>query len=1016
MKRSSLVVSTVGLGALLASCAPDIPQNPKPNLVTMEFDPAAVPPVVPSPNDLAIDPTTGLVTVPPSPNDTPAQIEFNRTYLNTLDGFPMESVATAPTSGDLNPATLGTGVLVLDITNPAAPVPVAATPSYTAGSKVLTITPPDGAWTRGHEYVVVVVGGSQTGAVQGAQSGQQVTGSPAWGLVTSTVPVCALPDGGPGGPGSGCLPTTDLICTASGTTGSACAAAAAQLQQIQSAYSPLLTALSGAPFNIPRSNVAILWTFRITSQAEVAFNPDPTSPVIPFPNEILRTQPDGPVNLPPLPPGTPPALAQLVAGLNTLDGFSTTATIQSAVSFDFTGPGASALVQGLIDPATVVPPLAIGFVDVGGRGPSQGAPHVAYCLSNVTPGCPMVSPTLLDGGAKPQVLGVVPTTPLSERTTYAVYMTNAIRDTTGKAVIPSAIFAMVRLVQPIYANGKSQLSLLTDAQAAQLVQLQEGLAPLFAQLGLNGISRTNVVQAWAFTTQSTVSQLQQLAAAPYAVSDAGTPLIPPVPLWVQDVTTAVRAQLNAAGVPNAAIANFYTGDIIDPFAITSPQGTFNPGLAGTVPKQIPFIITVPTAAAPTAGYPVTIFGHGLTGNRTNAYAIANALASAGQVTIAIDEVWHGERGTCTGFGAYLDTALGPHGPLPDAGFPDSLACANPATMGCNSEGRCQLNNRGPPLVACNNALPTANQTCLLAGQNECAPDGICEGGAFAATFVPAPGVSIPVSGWNLINLANPFASRDNLRQQVIDNSQLARVLQSTNWATATGTTLTIDVTKINYSGQSLGGILGSLSNSVAFNVQNVGLNVPGGNPTEIILTSPSFAPLKAGFVAGLASAGVEPDSPTYDLVIDVYKWVLDPADPSNAAFFLTHPTGLASPFGPSIPAGRRTFIQWIVDDQTVPNPTTAELITAALHDPAANVGAVPPIPSTGIFRFQFNPVTSPLASPLTWDEIPTCNRHPFLLLPPSATCPATTPSNSGLTITGRAQTQIVGFLSGAAPY
>ncbi|HMK72129.1 MAG TPA: hypothetical protein VK454_02255, partial [Myxococcaceae bacterium] len=374
MKRSSLVVSTVALAGFLAACAPDIPQNPKANLVVMEFDPAAVPPVVPSPNDLAIDPNTGLVTVPPSPNDTAAQIEFNRSYLNTLDGFPMESVASAPTSGDLNPATLATGVLVLDITNPAAPVPVAVTPSYTAGSKVLTIPPPAGAWTRAHEYTVVVIGGGQTGAVQGAQSGQQVAGSATWGLVTSTVPVCSLPDGGPGGPGSGCLPSTDLICTASGTTGSACAAAAAQLQQLQSLYSPLLTALSGAPFNIPRSNVAILWTFRITSQAEVAFNPDPSNATLPFPNDALRQGPGGTVSLPPLPAGSPAALVALVGGLNTLDGFSTTATIQSAVSFDFSGPGASALVQGLIDPATVTPPLAIGFVSVGGSGASQGDP------------------------------------------------------------------------------------------------------------------------------------------------------------------------------------------------------------------------------------------------------------------------------------------------------------------------------------------------------------------------------------------------------------------------------------------------------------------------------------------------------------------------------------------------------------------------------------------------------------------------------------------------------------------
>jgi hypothetical protein len=1018
MKRSSLVVSTIGLAGLLASCAPDIPQNPKANLVVMEFDPAAIPPVVPAPNDLAIDPTTGLVNVPPGPNDSAAQIEFNRTYLNTLNGFPMESVASAPTSGDLNPASLATGVLVLDITNPAAPAPVAATPSYTAGSNVLTIPPPGGAWTRAHEYVVVVIGGSQAGAVQGAQTGQQVTGSATWGLVAGTVPVCSLPDGGPGTPGSGCLPSTDLICTASGTTGSACAAAAAQLQQVQSAYAPLLTALSEAPFNIPRSNVAILWTFRITSQAEVAFNPDPASPVIPFPNEILRTQPNGPVNLPPLPPGTPPPLMQLVAGLNTLDGFSTTATIQSAVSFDFAGPGASALVQGLIDPATVTPPLAIGFTEVGGSGASQGSPQVGFCLSNVAPGCPQVSATLLDGGAKPQVLGIVPLTPLNEKTTYAAYMTNAIRDTTGAAVIPSAIFAMVRLVQPIALNDatscpapappcKSALSLLTDAQAAQLYQLQQGLAPLFAQLSLGGIPRTNVVQAWAFTTETTISALQQLAAAPYATNDAGVPLLPSVPLWAEDVTAAVRPQLTAAGINTASIATIWTGNIFDPFALTSDAGTFNPGLAGVQPIPIPFIMTVPTGVAPAAGFHVTMFGHGLTGNKTNAYAIANALASAGQVMVAIDEVWHGDRNTCTGFGAFRDQ-VGGGGPLPDGGFPDSAACTNPAAQGCNAVGRCQNNDR-TTAAACAFGALTANQTCLNVNQGECAPDSKCEG--------TGAGFNAATSGWKLINLSNPFASRDNLRQQVIDNSQFARVVSSTstgNLAQVTG--IPLDATKIHYSGQSLGGILGGLYAPVAFNVHNVGLNVPGGDIVDIILTSPAFAQLKTGFQAGLAANGVETNSPVYDLVIDVYQWVLDPADPVNTAYFLTHPTGTPAFPGtpvPSIPADRRAFIQWIVDDQVVPNPNTRAMIEAALHDPTAD-GLKIPAAAGRPFGYQFNGTSTPFSFNTT--TIQTCVRHPFLLAPPPSNACSGAPGAEGVALTTNAQTQIVGFLAGGAPY
>ena len=996
MKRSSLVVSVLGLAAVITACAPDIPQVTNKPLVVMEFDPAAAPPVVPSPNDLAIDQNTGLVTVPPNPTDTPTQIEFNRTYLNTLDGFPMESTASVATSGDLAPGTLATGVLVLDITNPLAPFPVTnAVPGYVAGSKVLTIAPPNGAWTRGHRYAIVIKGGNQTGALTGS-SGQSVAGTAVWALVAGTVPLCALPDGGPGLPGSGCLPTTDLLPSAE---------AAAQLQELQLAYKPLIDALGVLPAPIgpiPRANIAILWTFKITSSAEVTF--DPANNVIPFPNDAVRTGANGTVNLP-VPPGTPPILAALIGGLNTLDGFSTTATITTAVDFNLTtSPGASALMQGKVDPATVTFPLAIGFVDVGGSGPSQGAPQVAVCVSDVPPGCPSVSATLLDGGVKPEVLGIVPLTPLSERTTYAVYLTNAIRDTTGKPVIPTATMARVRLAQPLSINDsscpapaapcKSQVSLLTDAQAALLVQLQEGLAPFFAQLTSNGIPRSNVVLAWAFKTQSTVSALQQLASAPYNPA-AG---LPSVPLWAEDVTAVVRPQLTAAGVPTANIATIWAGEFIDLFALTSPVGTFNPGLAGAVGKPIPFIMTVPNSAAPAGGYPVTMFGHGLTGNKTHAYAIANALATGGQVMVAIDEVWHGERNTCTGFGAYASAATG-------TTVPDNGICLNPVTQSCNAVGRCQLTDRTAP-AACVYGSPTADQTCFNLGQNECAPDNKCEG--------TGAGFNAAYSGWNLLNLSNLFATRDNFRQQVIDNSQFARVVSSTstgNLESVTG--IDLNPAKINYSGQSLGGILGTLYTSVAFNVQNAGLDVPGGNPVNILLTSPAFAAQKAGFLAGLAQAGIIQDSPVYDIFIDVARWILDPADPTNAAFFTIHKTGIASVAGgDSIPATRRTFVQWIVDDQVVPNPTTAQLIHAALHDPTADGLKVA---GTGpFFGYQFNGSSTPFSFNTT--TIQACTRHGFLLAPPPSNACSGAPGAAGLALTTDAQTQIVGFLAGVAPY
>jgi hypothetical protein len=1017
MQRSSYVVSAVGLAAVLAACSPDISQVPQTPQVVINFDPAASPAVVPQPNNLAIDATTGLINVPPNVGDTPTQTAFNQTYLDTLDGFPMESPVTVTTSGDLKASTLATGVLVLDITNPAVPAPVAVVPSYISngpdgGGGTLSITGPlpGGVWQRGHTFAVAVIGGSQPGAVTGA-AGEPVTGSTTWALVASTsnctttaacappVPLCVLPDGGAGGPGSGCLPVTDLIPSADD---------AVQLQELQNGYAPLLAALGGAPFGIPRANVAILWTFSITTQAEVTF--DPANNVIPFPNDVVRTGTGGTVSLP-VPPGTPAVLAQLIGGLNTLDGFSTTATITSAADFNLPNDGVSALLQGTLDPNSVSPPLAIGFVKAftAAKTASQGDPQVSFCLSDVAPGCPSVSATLPDGGLKPEVLGIVPLTPLDELTTYAAYMTNALRDTVGKQVIPSAAFALVRLpfaTAPLAINGKSQVSLLTDDQASQLVQLQSGLSLLFDNLASQGIPFTKIVQLWAFRTQSTISQLQTLASIPYNPAAA----IPGAPLWVLDVTATVRPLLTDEGISTANVKTIYAGEIVDPFALTGTGGTFSP-TGALAPVNMQFIMTVPTSAAPTGGFPVTMFGHGLGGNKTNAYAIANSLATAGQVMIAIDETWHGERNTCTNFGAFADSAEPPgSGPLPDGGFPDTTICTTfgVAATDCNAAGRCQLHDR-TAVASCAFGTATADETCFAVGQNGCASDSKCEGSDFNSAF----------SGWNLLNLANLFATRDNLRQQVISDAQFARVASGTGAGSLSALTVPLNPTEISYSGQSLGGIMGTLYTSVAFNVQNAGLNVPGGNLVNILLTSPSFRALLAGFQAGLAEAGIATNTATYDLFIDIARWIQDPADPTNMAYFTIHKTGLPSVIGgDSIPADRRTFVQWIIGDATVPNPTTLELIQAALHDPTAT--GILLTPDTGpLWAFQFSHSSSPgfndnnPGAPSTF--IPTCNRHPFLLAPPSTTCGGS-PGAAGVALTTSAQTQMVTFLSGAPPY
>src|SRR5512139_3587148 len=101
MKKPALLATL----AILAGCTPDIAQTPPPEQIHALFDPAASPPVVPSPNSLAINPQTGLVNTPLPPNASEADKQFVA-YLNQLDGFPADSPAQTRFDGELKTDTV----------------------------------------------------------------------------------------------------------------------------------------------------------------------------------------------------------------------------------------------------------------------------------------------------------------------------------------------------------------------------------------------------------------------------------------------------------------------------------------------------------------------------------------------------------------------------------------------------------------------------------------------------------------------------------------------------------------------------------------------------------------------------------------------------------------------------------------------------------------------------------------------------------------------------------------------
>jgi hypothetical protein len=861
---------------------------------------------------------------------------------------------------------------------------VAIMPVY--ANKVITIPPPGGHWLRGHRYAVALVAGPN--GVRGANN-QNVIGSATWTLVSSpnslvTCTDLASPD---------CRPTVDVIPSSVIDPAARIAdqtASALTLEQLRRGYAPLLGALAAPPLNIDRANIPIVWTFSIVDAGEMTF--DPADNVIPFPNDIVRTGPNGTVSLPNPKTGQPltatdcpstDANIQLVCGLDTLDGFSTQVAPISENS-DTEG----ALEQGTLDAASINA-STVGLVPVKSDAPSaeRTAPKFTPCLN-----CQSSKDAAGKAQTNPQQLQWKLDAPLDEKTTYFGFVTSAVKDTAGKPVIASPTFALLRSRTPLVDNGKSTVNVLSDAQAAQLEPLRAALAPAFDGLEAAGIPRASIALAFPFTTQSEATALDRLYRVPAQAKGRG---LPDFPLALEDATTTYRNAATAAGIPIGAVGKFFAGAILTPVLVTGPGGTFNTDPAGAKPQVVRFAIAVPATPPPARGYPVTIFGHGFTRSRNDFLPIANALATAGHVVIATDVLFHGDRTSCTGSKAATQQPT------------DDAACANPTTMKCDEgklQGLCILRDTAARAACAPSATdPLGDGVCAAVNQGQCAADAKCQG-EDADLLRDAAGLPV-ISGWNIVSLSNFFATRDNLRQQVIDLSQLVAVLKSgdpkslvNQLALANdGAAVPLDTTKINYAGQSLGGILGTLFNAVSPDTTNVALNVPGGALVTIILDAPSFAPQKKALLDTLAAQGIKPGTPAYDQFIGIAQWVLDPADPANMGYRLTHPVdvggGVTAP-----PASRKALIQFIEGDETIPNVSSLALIRGANRrfDPTPpGFGCVAPL-----LCYEFTEQGDAFDATVA----PPNKRHGFLLSPPSDTA-------GGRALTTKAQTQVATFIA-----
>ena len=417
---------------------------------------------------------------------------------------------------------------------------------------------------------------------------------------------------------------------------------------------------------------------------------------------------------------------------------------------------------------------------------------------------------------------------------YLVLLTNGLQMSSGAAATADSDYATIKTTLGATINPANCATLpnapMQGACGFTASHLLVAANPALGPLALNP---ANVVVSFHFSTVATRDTLRALGltifnpAAPVpaiVVSPTAIPLNginPALPAYASarfgTVTVPYYSYIPTAQAPggistdSAVLRTAWRAAAAPPAPLTDPANErnltrFNPIPELRASKPIPLLVIMPNGAAgaagvkPAAGWPVVIFEHGITRDRSDAFALAQAFAAQGWVIAAVDLPLHGITSTTS------------------------------------------------PLYQASNEQ-TFNLDLIVNASGASGPDGV-----------------IDPTGTHFINLPYPLASRDNLRQGVVNLLALTRALPALD---LDGDTVgDIDPARIAFIGQSLGSIVGisfgaalptptnlPAPTASPLRVPTMVFSVPGGGVAELLRDSPTFGPR---INAGLAAQGLLP--------------------------------------------------------------------------------------------------------------------------------------------------------------
>ncbi|MFT6448731.1 MAG: hypothetical protein ACJAW8_001082 [Oleispira sp.] len=312
------------------------------------------------------------------------------------------------------------------------------------------------------------------------------------------------------------------------------------------------------------------------------------------------------------------------------------------------------------------------------------------------------------------------------------------------------------------------------------------------------------------------------------------------------------------------------GENTIPVMVTLPKADCDPDGAG------------PASGKPADGWPVAIYQHGITVDRTAGVLVGNTLAGQCIAMVAIDHAMHGIA------------------PLNGDNEANSLRLFNveqvaAAEAATNSPFAAA---RAGWIQAVGGAANAPELAALAERHSNVAKNALNANidmvfqGALDSEGDPVTTASVGTSGQLYINLNNFTRTRDGIRQTVLDMLNLGASIGDMD-INADGTANDLDPSKIYFIGHSLGGIVGATFLAVnnnadvrAYNsslpkIQAAALGNPGGGFVKLLENSPSIG---AKVLGGLqAASGITQGSESIEKFFAVFQATVDSADPINFA-------------------------------------------------------------------------------------------------------------------------------------